>query len=132
MKIRVFYPNHNGKIEFTRQELEKLLNEVYHEGQMDCNCRKSWTWATPYCNDNNLSLSTTALSNSATSATNIIDNSKAESINNVKPIVTAIEINEDDISKVAETVKTMLNQNGALTARRIDDVYSTLAKELNF
>ena len=33
MKIRVFYPNKENKIEFTKQQLEKLLNEVYEEGR---------------------------------------------------------------------------------------------------
>ena len=33
MKVRVFYPNKDGKIEFTRDKLEKLLDEVYEEGR---------------------------------------------------------------------------------------------------
>lgn len=35
MRIKVFYPNDEGKIEFTREELEKLINEVYNEGKSD-------------------------------------------------------------------------------------------------
>ena len=35
MKIRVFSTNEKGKIEFTKDELEKLLNEVYYEGRND-------------------------------------------------------------------------------------------------
>ena len=34
-KIRVFPHNEKGKIEFTKEELQKLLNEVYNEGKMD-------------------------------------------------------------------------------------------------
>lgn len=34
-KIRVFPKNDKGKIEFTKEELQKLLNEVYNEGKMD-------------------------------------------------------------------------------------------------
>ena len=34
-KIRVFPHNEKGKIEFTKEELQKLLNEVYDEGKMD-------------------------------------------------------------------------------------------------
>lgn len=34
-KIRVFPKNEKGKIEFTKEELQKLLNEVYNEGKMD-------------------------------------------------------------------------------------------------
>ena len=33
MKIRIFYPNKDNKIEFTKQQLEKLLDEVYEEGR---------------------------------------------------------------------------------------------------
>ena len=35
IKIRVFSPNERGKIEFTKEELQKLLNEVYNEGKMN-------------------------------------------------------------------------------------------------
>ncbi len=34
-KIRVFPHNEKGKIEFTKEELQKLLNEVYNEGRID-------------------------------------------------------------------------------------------------
>lgn len=34
-KIRVFPHNEKGKIEFTKEELQKLLNEVYNEGKVD-------------------------------------------------------------------------------------------------
>ena len=34
-KIRVFPKNDKGKIEFTKEELQKLLNEVYNEGKMN-------------------------------------------------------------------------------------------------
>ena len=32
IKIRTFPHNEKGKIEFTKEELQKLLNEVYNEG----------------------------------------------------------------------------------------------------
>lgn len=51
MKVKVFQPNHHGKIEFTRAELEKLLNEVYsdgyREGESDAHSR-TWIWTSPY------------------------------------------------------------------------------------
>lgn len=146
MKVKVFYPNREGKIEFTRQELEKLLDEVYREGQKDCNCSKSWTWTTPYCNTRDLNLSSDSTSNAtittspnlttatytADSATNAIDDFKAESINDTKPFTISMKLNEADINKAAETIQTMLNQRGTLTPKKIDDVFSGLAKELNF
>ena len=50
MSVKVFKANKAGKIEFTRCELEKLLNETYHEGYTDGeNHAKSnyWTWTSP-------------------------------------------------------------------------------------
>lgn len=47
MKIKVFQPNAIGRIEFTRAELEKLLNEVYEEGRKDCERTHPYTWS-PY------------------------------------------------------------------------------------
>ena len=51
MLIKYFYPNKDDKIEFTRQELEKLINDIYEEGRMDGT--KAWvgnpTITTPYC-----------------------------------------------------------------------------------
>lgn len=35
IKIRTFPHNEKGKIEFTKEELQKLLNEVYNEGMAD-------------------------------------------------------------------------------------------------
>ena len=35
MKIKVFYPNDEGKIVLSREELESLIKEVYNEGFSD-------------------------------------------------------------------------------------------------
>ena len=35
MRPMFFYPNENDKVEFTREELEKLLKDVYEEGRAD-------------------------------------------------------------------------------------------------
>ena len=43
-KIRVFDRNKDGKIEFTSEELEELLNEVYTDGYNDSNI---YTWTSP-------------------------------------------------------------------------------------
>ena len=139
MKIKVFTPNERGKIEFTREELEKLLDEVYSEGQKDCNCNKSWTWTTPYYTSNSIT-NTTATTPNLTTATHAagntaIDNLKADiTISNkeTKPYSITMKINEADINKAAESIKAMLDQKGALTPQRIEDVFSGLAKELNF
>lgn len=143
MKVKVFYPNREGKIEFTRQELEKLLDEVYREGQKDCNCSKSWTWTTPYYNGSltsnsttNTTVTTPNLSTATyTTGNTAIDNFKADTtVNNkeVKPYSITMKLNEADVNKAAEAIKTMLDQKGALTPQKIEDVFSGLAKELNF
>ena len=35
MRIKIFTPNENGKIELTKEELENLLNETYRQGWND-------------------------------------------------------------------------------------------------
>lgn len=47
MKVKVFYPNSKGEITFTKDELEKLLDEVYDAGYQDGK-KSSWTWTSPY------------------------------------------------------------------------------------
>ena len=141
--IKVFTVNGNGKIEFTKAELEKLLDEVYREGQKDCNCSKSWTWTTPYYNGYLTSNSTTNATNATpnlstatyTTDNTAIDNFKADTtVNNkeTKPYSITMKINEADVNKAAEAIKTMLDHKGALTPQKIEDVFSGLAKELNF
>ena len=96
--IKVFTVNENGKIEFTKAELEKLLNEVYAEGQRNCNCNNSLTWTSPYATPY---YSTTRATNSDKDNTSVTEMSK-------------------HIDKIIEkSIST-------------NDVYSNLAKELNF
>ena len=50
MSVKVFQTNSNGKIEFTRAELEKLLNDTYKEGHRDGEAKAKnsyWTWTAP-------------------------------------------------------------------------------------
>ena len=47
-KIKVFNLNKDGKIEFTKEQLEKLLNETYDEGYQEA-LEKQFTWSPPYC-----------------------------------------------------------------------------------
>ena len=35
MKIKIITPNQYGRIEFSKEELEKILGEAYNEGYMD-------------------------------------------------------------------------------------------------
>ena len=46
--IEIFYPNKKtGKIEFTKKELEEVLNRVYNQGYDDGKA-SSWTWTSPW------------------------------------------------------------------------------------
>lgn len=47
MKIKIFCPNVNGKLEFTKEELENLLNEAYNDGYRDGSFSKTWTYTYP-------------------------------------------------------------------------------------
>ena len=40
--VKVFTTNSDGKIEFTKDELEKLLNEVWEDG-----CNSCYRWSSP-------------------------------------------------------------------------------------
>lgn len=76
MIVKVFQANEKGKIEFTRCELEKLLNEVYQNGYIDGENdmrKQSYIWTSPY-------ITTTTLSNNSLS--NIATNSDTAPIDN--------------------------------------------------
>lgn len=53
IKIRTFPHNEKGKIEFTKEELQKLLNEVYNEGMAD-NCSIYYGSSTISIDKNNI------------------------------------------------------------------------------
>ena len=83
MKVKVFESNKNGKVEFTRAELEKLLNEVYMDGyrEGEANAKSNtWAWTEPYCsNGTSNNTITTINAPCATTTTNtkpspVIDN----------------------------------------------------------
>lgn len=42
--VKVFTTNSGGKIEFTKEELENLLNEIWRDGY---NSNTSYWWASP-------------------------------------------------------------------------------------
>lgn len=45
MKIKIFYPDPDGSIRFSKQELQALLDEIYKEGYNDA---KPYYWQSPY------------------------------------------------------------------------------------
>ena len=110
--IKVFTVNGNGKIEFTKAELEKLLNEVYAEGQSNCNCDR-FTWTTPYiapyinCSD---SITTNASTDGA-------------------PTIATITLNSTEAKEMSKRVDEILKN---ATAKIDNDAFSKLARELIF
>ena len=159
MKVKVFQSNHNGKIEFTRAELEKLLNEVYTDGYNEGKS-SHWTWTSPYLNNTNITSNldgTTLTSDNAKINKDLLnqisgainsDNDACEAANPArKPYITTttntistkpnaytvtMKCNEADINKAADALRDLLNNPGALSTKAVDDAFSRLAKELNF
>lgn len=157
MIVKVFESNNNGKIEFARSELEKLLNEVYTKGYnvgYSEGTSKSWTWTSPtlnYRDINTISTSdhTTPISNLTCGSTDGAATTTA-SISNSTPKITCG--GSDDAKPVARNSITLqskdlgeapININFAKTMDEIvnailnipektevETPYSKLAKEL--
>lgn len=95
MKIKVFYPDKDGKISFTKDALQKLLDSVYQEGHSDgynqgYNVRPYWYWSSPYYYaTNNPSSITTTLNGTSITADNLENNT----ITIPKPASYKIEFN---------------------------------------
>lgn len=130
MMIKVFESNKDGKIEFSKADLEKLLNEIYKGGYnigYAEGSSKSFTWTSPYLS-NVTPINTTT---TTTTTTNAIDDLKC-ALADHKPGA-AFSCNEaatisksfDDIIREYMTSKTMASSKPL-------DVFEGLAKELNF
>ena len=60
MRIKIFVPNEYGRIELTKEELEKLLNESYQQGWNDKPERpdyQSYPYVT-YCDTSDMAINT--------------------------------------------------------------------------
>lgn len=122
MKIKVFIPNVNGKIEFTPTELEKLLNDTYEEGQRNCNCGSKITWTSPYISP--YITTTTTSGETTTSNTSNTSNTSTPKIHLATTLRAADAADAKEMSKhIDEVIK---------NATSSYDVFANLAKELNF
>ena len=150
MKVKVFQTNSHGKIEFTRAELEKLLNEVYDGGFRDGEAaqreKSTWTWTSPYVYNYDLGTTTTSgtsvpltINSSTTqpidkltctydSATNKNDASVATVKTTPDGTFTVSSINKEatlkHVNDILASIQQIKNQPG--------DAFTNLAKELNF
>ena len=152
MKVKVFQTNPNGKIEFTRAELEKLLNEVYDGGFRDGEAaqreKSNWTWTPPYIYSKNLEDSITTTG--STTNMPLVINNKTEAVGDLKCVCdisvpdkkisdnthnVTVKLNGMDISNFDK--ETALKQLDSVlqslgVRNQANDVFSNLAKELNF
>ena len=143
MKIKVFEPNRYGKIEFTRAELEKLLNEVYTDGYNEGKS-SHWTWTSPYISSCDGITLTNAIDTKITTD-KTVPNYNADKISTSNAALDSIHAVDNEIKNNASyTVKV----NGADISKLVNDIFGTrasnnvpenvvdafdkLAKELNF
>lgn len=123
MSIKVFQTNANGKIELTRCELEKLLNEIYNEGYCAGENKAKgqyWAWTPNWgtltgdsANNKIITTNTTNAINDLKCATENLDNICAKA--------------------VVETKATPTNCNGAkatITTRRNNEAPNTYTVDL--
>lgn len=142
MKVKVFQPNSRGKIEFTRAELEKLLNEMYEEGRRDCERTHNYPFIynTPYYSDSITgTITTSGATINSTSATDSIDKltcnastkDATTSVANPAFTLTIGGINTDkfDKEKVSQHINDVISNFKSV---QTNDPFTNLAKELNF
>ena len=150
MKIKVFEPNRYGKIEFTRAELEKLLNEVYADGYKEGEYEArthTWTWTSPYlstcgssiCNNTTDPAFTLTSANCATDKVEaVLDNSVAtacdKTIKDTDTKAYSVKVNGSisgaDLSKLVNDIFAAGAPRGA--SKQVENAFDKLAKELNF
>lgn len=149
MMVKVFQSNANGKIEFTRAELEKLLNEVYKKGYdngASDTKQNYWTWTSPYISTTNLLTPEATYATTATTATNAdasIDSlrcnnaSKVATLEPTKCEVDALETRKDKShtvsasSVVPSSITVQLNDaveipTNVNLAKSIDDIVNAI------
>lgn len=123
MSIKVFQTNKSGKIEFTRCELEKLLNEIYNEGYRDGEGTR-WTWISPNIINTSPYYGVTCLDTN--SSKSIRDNNIAgtatlnDSIDNKSDTCNASITATDCISNKSEAKKISVQTHGELKDGKVD------------
>ena len=123
MSIKVFQTNKSGKIEFTRCELEKLLNEIYNEGYRDGEGTR-WTWTSPNIINTTPYYGVTCLDTN--SSKSIRDNNIAgtatlnDSIDNKGDTFNASITATDSVSNKDEAKKISVQTHGELKDGKVD------------
>jgi hypothetical protein len=145
MMVKVFQSNANGKIEFTRAELEKLLNEVYKKGYdtgVSDTKQNYWTWTSPYISTTNWR---TPEAINTTNTSTPIDNLRSDStskvatseLNTAKCATDALEAKKDNSYTIStssigpSSFTVQLNDIGEIPtninlAKSIDEIVNAL------
>ena len=155
MNVKVFQTNTNGKIEFSRSELENLLNEVYNDGYKagEKHMRETyWTWSpnilTGGTITNTQTLPVTYANESSTTAITPIDNLKAINTDKItangaadcektikinpvnwKAVTTSTVASTNELDSIINQLLTGAKKNEIFTSNR-PDVFNALDKEL--
>ena len=98
MKIKVFCPNTNGKLEFTKDELEKMLNEAYQDGYRDGRYCYVSPW---YCTTQ---ISGNASTTTAATLNGYVDSTKATEVN-LTDCTIATSAAVEDISSAGNAIQ---------------------------
>ena len=135
MKVKVFEKNHNGKVEFTLAELEKLLNDVYTEAYREGEAKANssyWYWNSPIlhnCGDgysNSTSSPTVSIDKINTCSTDDTTETACECANPERRAYTITNIDPETAKKVSKRVDEIIKNatdNGLL---------AKFVKELDF
>lgn len=152
MKVKVFQTNHNGKIEFTPAELEKLLNETFEEGHRE-GCRDSrfngnfgnfekWPKndsnvnSVPYHQELTITPTEKSVSQSvnetASASTTVGSDSNMGTI--AAPLTCSIKVSDADMQALAKSIEEIISEASKVIdfSKPSNDVFTNLAKELNF
>ena len=129
MSVKVFQTNSNGKIEFTRAELEKLLNDTYKEGHRDGENKANsnyWTWTAPSLT----SCPTITYRNTNTDAIRTTPNSITVTCDNAKIDTDALNKLSGVETKITSTPKVTANVSVNGAKEQVYDL-SSLVKEFD-
>lgn len=144
MKVKVFQTNNQGKVEFTRAELEKLLNEVYTEGYKDGEVSgRSQNWTAPYinstlrCGDVVYTNSTAANNDKEKNIDKLTCTSDVASPNIEKkniPMSYSINLDNSDVHSLSKAINEIIANasRGVHPSTGSLNAFDALAKELNF
>jgi hypothetical protein len=132
MKVKIFHPNIHGKIEFSCEELEKLLNEMYEEGRRDSE-RLPWTgpyvYSTPVYRD---SLTGTSDKITLTTSDKTIQEPAAENKTKESPSYT-VKINGNaNPEEISRAIQKIVGGYNPLSSEvtHTNDPFNNLKKEL--